>query len=271
MRNPRPLFYYVSIAILLLTENQHCRADGKADKIRAFLKSVHSVGIAHPMIGTETLAKYSEAVLHKEQAKILDTDLKLTPKLNEYASALKKIESTFQNKLPERFSARTSYSLVEESKLKDNLKELELTPSKLFVREEKIKNRRFPTIDKVNCKRLIEALKVDALLIAMIDEPRRNSEHYYFEPLSGFNFRPSNVQIRACFWLVAPDGNPVLISPIEVLHPLSKIGKREYLMADWIEAEELAIENFLDELTLYTPEKKRREIEKIKVEPTRSP
>ena len=38
-------------------------------------------------------------------------------------------------------------------------------------------------------------------------------------------------------------------------YPVTQIGSRQYLFVDWQEASDLAIENFLDELCRYTPEK----------------
>ena len=249
---------FVLSVICFLSQFTPAEADAKGDKLRAILKNVKSVAIVPGFIGTELLSKYEESKHRKEQGTKEPGDLKIEPKLEEYVEALKKIEIEFRKTLPERLASRTRFEISSPDEVASALKRLDLSPGKLFIKEGRIKNKKFPLEDPQNLKRLFETLKTDALLLSMIDEPRRNSEHYYFEPLSGLNFRPSNAQVKICFWLVLPDGKSALTLPVESLHPVSRIGKREFLLADWIEAEELCIENFLDELTLYLPEKPKK-------------
>lgn len=240
---------------LFLAAQSFSYADGTGDKIREKLKNVKRIAVVAPFFGTETQMKFADSKRNAKKSDTSESKRKIDPKLEQYVDYLEKIQSAFQKRLPERISARTRFEIVPDEEMKERLKATKLTPRKLFIDSGLLQRKKAPVEDMLNVSRFMETLHADAILMTVLDEPRRNLEHYYFDPLSGLNVRPSHVQCRAVFVLLLPDGTSVFSKSVDVSHPISKIGKRDFLLADWQETEELVIENYLDELTLYTPEK----------------
>ncbi len=251
--------FLLLLCTLFLAAQSFSYADGAGDKIREKLKNVKRIVVVAPFFGTETQMKFAESKRNPKKSDVAESKKKIDPKLEQYVDYLEKIQSAFQKILPERISARTPFKIVPDDEVKERLEATKLTPRKLFIDSGLLQRKKAPVEDMLNMSRFLETLHADAILLTVLDEPRRNLEHYYFDPLSGLNVRPSHVQCRAFFLLLLADGNTVLSKFVDVSHPISKIGKRDFLLADWQETEELAIENYLDELTLYTPEKKRGE------------
>ena len=247
--------FYLLLCTLFLAAPSLSYADVAGDKIRGKLKNVKRIVVVAPFFGTETLFKFAESKKAVTKGVPETTKTKTDPKLEQYVNYLKKLQEQFQKRLPERILARTPFEVVADEEIKDSFDNSSLTPQKLFINSGALQGRKLPVEDMLNVKHFLAPLHADAILMTVLDEPRRNLEHYYFDPLSGLNVRPSHVQCRAVFVLLLPDGTAVFSKSVDVSHPISKIGKRDFLLADWQETEELVIENYLDELTLYTPEK----------------
>ncbi len=243
------------LCTLFLAVQSFSYADGAGDKIREKLKNVKRIVVVAPFFGTETLSKFAEAKKTIAKGAQETTKTKTDPKFEKYVDYLKKLQEQFKKRLPERISVRTSFEVAADEEIKDSFDNSSLTPQKLFINSGALQGRKLPVEDMLNVKRFMEPLHADAILMTVLDEPRRNLEHYYFDPLSGLNVRPSHVQCRAVFVLLLPDGTSIFSKSVDVSHPISKIGKRDFLLADWQETEELVIENYLDELMLYTLEK----------------
>lgn len=234
-------------------------ADISNEKKRTILAAVRRVAVAPPFFGTGRLAR-AEAKPGsdkpvKPDAKA-DAD-KSNPKLAEYLDRLRKLQDRTRTLLPERLAARTPYQIVPMEETEAALKELELTPEKLYLNAAKMRGTRFSGPDSQAVKRLAARLHADAVVLPTLDEPRRSPDRLYFDPLGGLAISEAHVSAKIGFWVLAADGTEVVQRVSDVVHPVTKIGSREYLFADWQEANDLAIENFLDELVRFTPEKRQ--------------
>lgn len=236
----------LAVGALLAITHSFASADAAGDKRRAQLANVHRVVVVPPFFGTETLAKADAPPSDSKPA---------NPKLAEYVEQLRKLESRARTGLPERLAARTRFEVVPADEVTAALKALELTPGKLYQNNGRMKGTKFANPDPQAVRKLADRVHADAVLLATLDEPRRSSDHYFFDPLSGIGFSEAHVRAKIGFWLLLADGTESFQRVSEVVHPLTRIGKREYLFVDWQEADDLAIENFLDELTRYTPPK----------------
>jgi hypothetical protein len=232
---------------LLMLAVHTASGDAAGDKKRAQLANVKRVIVVAPFFGTDTLAKADA------QAEGKDTRVKPSPSLPAYAEQLRKLESHERTRLFERLAARTPFQVVPEKELADALKDLKLAPARLFQNDGLIKGGRFAPPETANVRKLAERLHADAVLLGTLDEPRRSNGRYSFDLLTGVNYDSAHVRAKAGYFLLLADGAEVLHDYIEVLHPLSRIGQREYIMADWTDAEDEVIEDLMDELTRYTP------------------
>ncbi len=244
----------VRLAAMLLavglcqTAVQPGKADAAGDKRRAQLAKVQRVIVVPPFFGTETLAKLEE---QKKQTVKSKADTKLA----EYAEQLRALQAHAVEVLPKRLTARTDFQVVPTDELAAALKDLKLTTQSLFQNNGRMKGNSFALPDTSAVRLLASRLKADAVLLSMMDEPRRNNGGYLFDPLEGLSYDTPKVKGKIGFWLLLPDGIETLRQYVEVLHPLSKIGTRTYILTDWTETEDEVIEDFLDELTRYTPVK----------------
>src|SRR5438067_10636576 len=118
-----------------------------------------------------------------------------------------------------------------------------------------MKGTKFSGPDPQMARKLAAHLHADAVVFPEMDEPRRSPDRLFFDPLGGLGVSEAHVTAKIGFWVLLADGAQAFQRVSDVVHPVTKIGSREYLFADWEEANDLAIENFLDELTRFTPEK----------------
>ena len=93
------------------------------------------------------------------------------------------------------------------------------------------------------------------MLLGVLDEPRKSNGGYFFDPLSGPGYDSPKVHDKATFDLVLADGTLVLRQTIDVIHPLTRIGTRRFVLADWLETDDQIIEDLMDEITRYTPKR----------------
>jgi hypothetical protein len=223
------------------------QGDAAGEKRRAQLAKIQRVVIVPAFFGTDTLSKLDAQKDHLEKG-APDT------KLVAYGAQLRTLESHVHEWLPQRLKARTNFQIVPPEEVQTALKELNLTPQTLFQNAGMMKGgKSFAAPDSAAVRTLAQRLHADAVLLATLDEPRHNSGAYLFDPLSGLSYDSPKVRSKIGFWMLLPDGAEVLHSYIEVLHPVSKIGSRTFLLTDWTETEDEVIEDFMDELTRYTP------------------
>lgn len=234
----------VSASCLFLSQSSW--GDATGDRRRAQLVKVQRVVVVPPFFGTETFSKLEEQKAHSDKGK---PDAKLT----EYTAQLRTLESHAQEWLVQRVKARTNFQVVPAEEFEAALKELKLTPQTLFHNGGKLKGKSFAVPESTAVRSLAQRLHADAVLLTVLDEPRHSSGTYLFDPLNGVTYDSPKVRSKMGFWLLLPDGIEVLHETTEVLHPAGKIGSRTFLLADWTETEDEVIEDFLDELTRYTP------------------
>ncbi len=220
--------------------------DATGEKRRAQLAKVQRVLIVPPFFGTETLGKLEEQKTHPEKNK---PDAKLIA----YAVQLRSLEDHSREWLPQRVKARTNFQIVSQEEFEAALKELKLTPQSLFQNAGRMKGKTFALPESAVVRTVAQRLHADAILLSTLDEPRQNSGFYQFDPLAGLSYDSAKVRGKIGFWLLLPDGTEVLHEYTEVLHPVSKLGNRTFLLTDWTETEDEVIEDFMDELTRYTP------------------
>ena len=176
--------------------------------------------------------------------------------MTQYVGYLKKIEAHVREWLPERVKVRTPFEVVPAEEVAEGLKDLKLTPEKVFQNNGRMRGSKFAAPDAAVVRQVAARLHADAVLLGTLDEPRRSNGKYTFDLLGGIGYDSPSVSCKAGYYLLLADGTEVLFNPIEVMHPLTSLGKRDFVLADWIETEEQVIENFMDELTRYTPVKK---------------
>lgn len=238
--------------------------DAAGDKKRAQLATVKRLVVVPPFFGTETLDKVFGADRMKPERK---TEKKqeatppsapqkpaaIDPKLRQYADYLQKLEAYAAQQLPKRVATRTPFEVVPAEELAKALEELELTPAKLFLNNGRIAKGKFAAPNLEAVRKLTARLGAEALLLGTMDEPRRTSGGYYFDPLVGLNYDTPHVRSKAGYYLLLADGTEIHHAFIEALQPVTRLGSREFVLEDWKEAEALVIEDLLDELTRYTP------------------
>lgn len=230
-------------------------ADLDTAKRKAIFARVHRVVVAPPFYGTGRLAKPEGST---DQKHADDAAAKPNPKLAEYLDRLRKLQERTRTLVPERLAARTPFEIVPPDETDAALKALELTPEKLYLNNAKMRGTRFSGPDPQAVHKLADRLHADAVVLDVLDEPRKSPERLFFDPLGGFGISEAHVTAKIGFWVLLADGTEAFQRVSDVVHPVTQIGNRQYLFADWQEASDLAIENFLDELTRYTPEKPAR-------------
>jgi hypothetical protein len=233
---------------LLMTLQAVAGAETTTEKKRAQFAKVHRVAVVPPFYGTGRLTGTEAQPSDSAPANP-------NPKLAEYIDRLRKLRDRTRTLLPERIAARTTYQIVPVEETEAALKALELTPEKLYQNNGRMKGTRFAAPDAAQARKLAAHLHADAVVFDTLDEPRRSPERLFFDPLGGFGVSEEHVSAKIGFWVLLVDGAEPFQRVSDVVHPVTRIGNRAYLFADWQEASDLAIENFLDELTRYTPEK----------------
>ncbi|HZO90203.1 MAG TPA: hypothetical protein VFB38_17885 [Chthonomonadaceae bacterium] len=241
---------------------QTAHADAAGERKRTLLAHVRRIVVVPPFFGTDTLEK---AFGPEQEEKPADASNRAKPpsrkpaepdpRLKEYAEQLRKLEEHARTLLPKRVAARTPFEVVLAAELAKAFKELNLTPASLFQNRGRIRDSRFALPDAEAVRKLASYLHADAVLLGTMDEPRRTNRRYFFDPYNIINYESAHVRSKAGFFVMLADGTEVLHDYVEALQPLSRIGSREYLLADWLDATALVIEDMLDELTRYTPPK----------------
>ena len=245
---------------------------------RAQLAPVKRIVVIPPFFGTETLSKAAKPGNANKNADATakvetvttsqsmparkDDDAQTrnapgngtsTPSLGQYVSNLRKLQEDARRVLPERLMRRAGFTVVPEEEVSATLKTLQLTPEKMFENSGRIKGSKFPMPRAEAVRSMSEALHADAVVLGVLDEPRRANGKYFFDPLSGFSYEPGHVEAHGGFYLMMPEGTEALHGYMRVLNPLSKAVGRDFILPDWIDAQNLMIENLMDEWTYYTP------------------
>lgn len=231
----------------LLALTPTARADKAGDACRVLMTNVKRVVIIPPFFGAEIL-RNPEAAEKAARAKTNKENIQL------YLSQLRKLEARVKERLPERVAARTPFEVVPYEELEAILEDLLLTPEQFFQNNGLMRGNRFPAPNPEAVTRLCAALEADAVVLGMLDEPRRNNGRTIFDPC-GIYYQSAHVRSRAGYFVVMADGTEALKPVLDVVRPLTRIGNREYLLVDWLETQDVIVENLMDEWTRYTPAK----------------
>ncbi len=219
------------------------RRETGTERKKRLLANARKILVAPPFFGVPP----ADA---KTDAKLTDAQRKQQTRYREY---LGKLEASAREHLPLRLTARTALKITPSAEADDALKTLGLTPQSLFQNGGMMRRTTFPLPNREAVKRFAAQTKADAVLLTVLDAPRRDNGRVLFDPLSGLSGEPPKVRSKAAFYLLLPDGAEVLRDYVEALQPVTpgSGGGRDYLLIDWTEAQDVTIEDFLDELCRY--------------------
>ena len=218
------------------------RETGTARKKR-LLANVRRLVVLPPYFGVPPPAP-------KPDAKMTDAQRKQQARYREY---LGKLEASARDHLPLRLAARTSLQVAPLAEADDALKALQFTPQSLFQNGGLMRGTTFPLPNRAAVRRFAAQTKADAVLLTVLDAPRRDNGRVLFDPIAGLSGEPPKVSSKAGFYLLLPNGTEVLRDYVEALQPLTPGSARDYLLIDWTEAQDITLEDFMDELSRYTP------------------
>lgn len=244
------------LVVLLFASPSLSAADITNEKRREMLLGVKRILVVPPFFATNTLRKPEEGEERgkgDQKKKDKPKDLKSAAQFPEYVEQLQKMETRAKTRVSERVIGRTPYVLVSDDAYTEALKSLQMSPYALFANKALMRGNRFPLPTKDTVQKMVQEVKAEAILLCLLDEPRRNGERYAFDPLYGSYYTSPHVQIRAQYHLFHADGTLLHQRVVEVEQPITRLGKREFVFVDWMEALLLNIENYLDELTRFTP------------------
>lgn len=230
-------------------------ADEAGDAKRAALQKVRRVAVIPSFFGTDTLGELPPRTDKSGRQELEDapTDEKARARRNDYIEVLKQLEIHARETLPTRLAARTPFVITAGADTAHILEALKMAPPAVFKNGGRIIGKKFDQPDTETVLKIATEAKADAVLLCVFDEPRKNSGGYYFDPLSGPGYDVPKVHDKATFDLITLDGKVVIHQTFEVVHPVTKLGQRLFLLADWTETVDQIIEDFMDELTRYTP------------------
>ena len=256
----------LSLAVLLCHILPPARGQAKEDPKRALLSHVHRIVVIPAFYGTDTLTKAAKLM---EDSKPKNgsgaaNDKPAPPpserkpedaRLIQNAGYLRKLQDDARAELPQRLAKRAGLEIVPEDEMNAAFKDLQLTPEKMFEGEGRMKGTRFPLPLAQPVRDMAKFCHADAVVLGVLDEPRRANGRYLFDPLFGFSYESGFVETHAGFYLMLPEGTEGLHGYMRVRNPLSRQAGRPFVLADWIDAQELMIENMMDEWTYYLPRK----------------
>lgn len=242
----------LAVCALMALRTGDALADKAGDKRRTLLASVRRLVIVSPFVGLEAATKPEKQNGKGEAAKAQMLTGKDGTEALPYADALRQLEETAGTHLPVRVAARTPYRIVPSAEVEEALKSLKLTPQQLFQENGRMRGTRFALPDAAPVRRLAAQLRADAVILVTLAEPRRNGERFIITPFSFYN-RSAFVTIKGGYFVLMADGTEAYHAYMETLRPMTPTGKPSHLLADWKDATRQMCEDFLDELTRYTP------------------
>jgi len=248
----------ILVVLLCGTVAGWSRADPAGDKKRAQLLNVKSLLVIPVFFGTDALGELpppkagAQSENRHDRKPVLDD--RQRAEFTNYLESLRKLERNAREVLLARAAARTHFTVIKADDVDGALKELKITPPELFQNGGRLNNGKFELPDVGQVKRLASRLHADAVLMGVLDEPLKSSGGYIINP-TGPAYDTPKVHDKATFDLLLADGTMVLRQTIDVVHPLTKIGARQFVLADWIETEDQIVEDLMNEVTRYTPKR----------------
>ena len=256
-KNVFRIILVIICVFVLIGQTRQAIADKAGDLRREQLARVKRIAVLPLFFGSETLreAKLNAPKLATKQDKPDKSDKnerqEFQYSLETFRAHLKKMEARANERLPERIAERTAFKVIPAKEQAEALKSAEILPYELFQNDGLMKGTKFPLPDTDTIKKLAKSLKADALLIGIMEEPRRENGGLSFP----FSFTIPHVSSRIIYYVFLPDGTESFRYTIDAARPLSRIGTRDYSLVDWYETVDQNIENLLDEFVRYTPSK----------------
>ena len=242
------------LPFLSLTQNLF--AQSASDKKKTALAGVKRVLLTLPYFATPEFLDNAPVKVVNGGRKLTDEEIKKVREENRLF--LSKLESQTQETLQKRLTVRTPFTVsplkltLPASRDPKEKKQDKEDSAFAFKGEGRLKGTKFPLPNPVIVRQLATENNADAVLLTIMDEPRRDDGGYFFDA-SGIGYRSPHVSAKIALYFLLADGTEILHEYVEVLHPISKIGNRDYTQVDMTETHEMVIENFLDELTRYLP------------------
>ncbi len=250
------------VCLSLTMQAARASSDVPKEKKRSVLATVHRIAVVPLFYGADA-AKLAGEKVAADKNKSAPSE-KSVPKLSpeqvvrrkSFLRQRQELLSHANTRLPERAGARLPYAVLSREETMAALAELKQKPEDLFKEGGATRGTKFPFPLADQVRKLAAQLKVDALILGVLDEPRYDNGHYYFDPFYGVNYETGHVKSRAGFYFMLADGTEILHAYMEVKNPLTPPEGRDYRLADWTDAQELMIENMMDEWTQFTPSKR---------------
>jgi hypothetical protein len=202
---------------------------------RLILGTIHTIAVVPPFFGIPATA------LPRGKTPAETAILQLA-----YKSALHRLQNDAEQRLPARIASRLGLKLIPAETTAAALSNRHLSARQLFLKGGEINGGTYPKLNLHLCASLCASLHADALVVTDFDGPQRIGGHYVFVPLQGSGYEPSHVVSRAQFNLVTANGVLALYSNETVQHPATRIGAEQFILPDWLEAQNLLIETFMD-------------------------
>lgn len=260
---PRPLAVCLSALLLIgaatvVAATAPAAADGAGERKKQMLAPVKRVVVVPFTFGTPTLHGGKPPTVEGSEPPANRPPLQTGPAMTRprYEGFLRSLEARIRTQLPARLTDRTPYTVAAPADVDSAMKELNIENGALFLNGGLMKGTKFDLPNPAAVAKLAAALHADAVLLGSMDEPRKADGHYYLD-LGGLGYESAHVMSKAGFFLLSADGTEILHDFVEVMHPLTRIGRRQFLLADWTDAEDQVVEEFLDEMTRYTPPLRR--------------
>lgn len=263
-----PTFRFVRLAVVLLglwaslggltVGTKEARADKPGERKRALLAPIRRIVLVPPFF-VEMPAERPQA--RPRRANTTDTEDERKKARELYHEALKTLEIEAQKRLPERFANRVPFQIVPAKETACALARLEHAPRMLLQGKKPERGQRFPVFQADTLRALMEIAKADAVLLMALEEPTTEDERPIFDGFQVWT-RRARVRCRATFAIYLADGREAFFETLQAAQPRTRQPRlsrevpppsRDYVIIDWRETQELLIENFLDELTRYTP------------------
>lgn len=207
----------------------------KPNEQRLVLGTIHTIAVVPPFFGIPA------AALPHGKTPAETASLQVA-----YKSALHRLQSDAEQRLPARIASRLGLKLIPQASIAAALSNEHLSARQLFMKGGEITGGTYPKLNLPLCASLCASLHADALVVTDFDGPQRIGGHYVFVPLQGSGYEPSHVVSRAQFNLVTSKGVLALYSDETVQHPATRIGAEQFTLPDWLEAQNLLIETFMD-------------------------
>ncbi len=253
-------FIMLLFAFAIVSVSRAAIADAAGDKRRQQLATVKTIAVLPMFFGTTTLGELppstDQHTINKDATTAPKTE-KQRQDFENYKATLKELEVHAAARLIDRMGSRTEFKIIDRREVATKLQENKLTTYDLFENQGRIVGKKFAGPNTAELIRAAKLLNCDAILLAVVDEPRKNSGGYYFDLVSGPGYDSPKVHDKAAFDLVLADGMLVLHQMVEVIHPQLRIGERTFVAADWLDTIDQIVEDYMNELTRYTPKPAR--------------